>query len=472
MALVRLAWSNVSKRLSRSIITLFAMGIAAAVMTSGMSISQGMTKSAYSEFRHYFEGDIVMFTPGFIGASPVKQTADLVVRRVLLDSGFNPILQVFPQLDSKGYLADSNWSYRPFGPDIVAQVKEMNGISSAHGFLCMPGLISGKPYSLRPEPDGLANYISEGRTARNLDNRLEVVLNAYGTLQARVGDTITIAVPEYKVDAHGIPFTDMTLPPANYEAQVVGLVSWPSRAMHWPDATGIMTTETGYIHANEVYLTEHGWHSIWHAQSQSEAYNALSLRLRVHNMSEAGMVARRLRNDFPEYVVLDMPELVERGLRYGLLDKFYLAPTWMWQGEALPNHPLAQEDFSSVTVTLLFINAGMLMSSQMLAAVSSRRQEIGVLKAIGARRHEITMMILIEAVMLAVIGAASGFVLVRLAAIHQALTNGAPLLKITADTAREAGFVLALTMACSLLFGAMPAWSISQLSVMEVLRRE
>ena len=74
MAIFRLAWANVLCRLSRSVITLIAMAVAAAVMTAGLSMSQGMAKFAFLDYRVYFEGDIVLFSPGFVGASPDRKS--------------------------------------------------------------------------------------------------------------------------------------------------------------------------------------------------------------------------------------------------------------------------------------------------------------------------------------------------------------------------------------------------------------
>ena len=55
--------------------------------------------------------------------------------------------------------------------------------------------------------------------------------------------------------------------------------------------------------------------------------------------------------------------------------------------------------------------AGILIMNVMLIAVSQRRQEIGLLKAVGATRLQIRAMFLAEAVVLALLGAAAGLVL-------------------------------------------------------------
>ncbi|MCC7548159.1 MAG: ABC transporter permease [Burkholderiales bacterium] len=55
--------------------------------------------------------------------------------------------------------------------------------------------------------------------------------------------------------------------------------------------------------------------------------------------------------------------------------------------------------------------SGILVMNVMLIAVSQRRQEIGLLKAVGATRAQIRVLFLIEALLLAMLGAAAGLAL-------------------------------------------------------------
>ena len=471
MAILRLAWVNVLSRLSRSVITLIAMAVAAAVLTAGLSMSQGTTASAFLEYRVYFEGDIAIFSPGFIGASPLSKDNTSIERRLLADSGFNPLLQLYPDFTHKGYLASSSWEYRPFTPEEITKLRAVAGVASVEPFLQMPASANGREMTLRPEPVGYADYISSGRRPVARNEHLEVVVNAYGSIECKVGDIVYFDIPSYRLDAKGVPYVDMTEPAITYKATVVGLVSFPSRTIHFSTPQG-MAHEDGYVHTSEVFLTLEDWQSIWQKHSESMSYSPLSLRLRVANMAEVKALTQSIKAMFPEFAVFGVPEMLGHGFRYGLLDKFYIAPAWTCAGEAMPNDLVAQEDFAPLTSALLLVNAGMLMASQMLAAVASRRNEIGVLKAIGARRREVTAMILVEALMLALMGSLIGFFVIRLAAIHQSMTNGIPLRQIFADTGAEMGLVLSLTVGVALIFGVLPAWNISRLSVMEVFRRD
>ena len=129
LAIVRLAFSNVWRRLSRSVLTLFAMAVAAMVLTSGMSMSQGVTRLAYKEYSNYLQGDILVFSPGFVGAAPVVKGDSEVVRRTLADSGFNPLLRLYPDFGSKGYYANADAVYAAISAETLLALSNQPGIA-------------------------------------------------------------------------------------------------------------------------------------------------------------------------------------------------------------------------------------------------------------------------------------------------------------------------------------------------------
>jgi len=98
--------------------------------------------------------------------------------------------------------------------------------------------------------------------------------------------------------------------------------------------------------------------------------------------------------------------------------------------------------------------AGVLIMNVMLVAVSQRTQEIGLLKALGARRRQILGLFLAEALYLALLGAVVGVVagygiLLALAGFYTEFTFRPPVWAV-------AGAVL-LAMGCGMLFGILPA---------------
>ncbi len=104
----------------------------------------------------------------------------------------------------------------------------------------------------------------------------------------------------------------------------------------------------------------------------------------------------------------------------------------------------------------------------MLVSVTERTREIGLRMAVGARRRDILLQFLVEAVTLAAIGGVLGILLGSGAAYGLASANHWPI-RVSAGA-----ILLALGFAGSvgIAFGFYPAWRASRFSPMESLRRE
>ena len=112
--------------------------------------------------------------------------------------------------------------------------------------------------------------------------------------------------------------------------------------------------------------------------------------------------------------------------------------------------------------------AGVLIMNVMLVAVSQRTQEIGLLKALGARRGQILGLFLAEAVYLAMLGAfvgvAAGYgILVALGAFYPAFTFSPPSWAVIG--------AVVLAIGCGMLFGILPARRAARLDPVAALSR-
>lgn len=472
MGIVRLAILNVRSQLNRSLATLVVIGIGAMVLTTGLSYSQGTLRHAFREYSDYLDGDVMVFSPGFITAAPLSNTPKKIARRVLIESWWNPVLQFFPTLATRGYFTKPEFIHAPIDQETLRALASIENVAEVVPYKAMPVELYGQRTILRSPPRNIDGLIVEGRMPSSEATELEIVVNGYGhDLELRLGQRLMIDIPAYGVDAEGLPLVDRKATGESYWGIIVGIVHWPSRIIGWPANEG-PTWEQGYIHSPEIYVDNKVWAELWHTHSHGLSYPITALSLRLKDLGQLYPTVSTVRTATPQLAVFSVPDLRQQAEIYNPIDKFYIAPRGLWE----PREPAPdfgeQDDYGGVTAVLLFLNAGMLMASQMLAAVTARKQEIGVLKALGARQREVVGMIMLEALALALLGALSGFLLVRFAAMYQSLSNGHTLARIMGVAFKELLIVLAATFSMALVFGVLPAIRVAKLTVMEVFRNE
>jgi len=116
--------------------------------------------------------------------------------------------------------------------------------------------------------------------------------------------------------------------------------------------------------------------------------------------------------------------------------------------------------FTALTLTLAGIAsislavAGILIMNVMLVAVSQRTAEVGLLKAIGARSRQVTMLFLAEAVLLSLAGALAGLGVG--ATVNWAIGRAYPALPVGAP-GWAVLLALAIAVTSGVVFGLMPA---------------
>src|SRR5687767_2003042 len=119
-------------------------------------------------------------------------------------------------------------------------------------------------------------------------------------------------------------------------------------------------------------------------------------------------------------------------------------------------------------VGLSLVVGGIVIMNIMLMVVTERTREIGLRKALGARRSDITTQILTESVVLSVFGGIVGTLLGALIAIGISRLTPVP----AAVQLWSVVLGITITALVGLFFGLYPAMRASRLDPIEALRRE
>ncbi len=119
-------------------------------------------------------------------------------------------------------------------------------------------------------------------------------------------------------------------------------------------------------------------------------------------------------------------------------------------------------------VALSLVVGGIVIMNIMLMVVTERTQEIGLRKALGARRVHIVFQILVESVTLSLAGGITGTALGFLAAFIVSKTTPLPMAIYGSSVALGIG----ITAVVGLFFGVYPAMRAASLDPIEALRKE
>jgi putative ABC transport system permease protein len=128
--------------------------------------------------------------------------------------------------------------------------------------------------------------------------------------------------------------------------------------------------------------------------------------------------------------------------------------------------------FLSSVGAISLIVGGIGIMNIMLVSVSERTREIGIRKAIGAKRRDILVQFLIEAAVLSLSG---GLIGLALALIMSLFLRNVPLGQLTAQAQISAGVVilaLSVSVGIGLISGTYPAFRAARLDPIESLRHE
>jgi hypothetical protein len=174
----------------------------------------------------------------------------------------------------------------------------------------------------------------------------------------------------------------------------------------------------------------------------------------IKEMSELENVTALLRREFPDFTVLPASVLESAA------------------GDRSSISSAVPMDMRRVTEAIAFITAALLSATNLTVLMLSRKNEIGILRALGATRSNIAVMVLTESVWIALLGSVAGSIVTQPAILWQLLSNrvasDAVMREIGNGMARAVGF----STVAATVFGFLPVARALRITPAQVLRGE
>ncbi|HAI21839.1 MAG TPA: hypothetical protein DCM14_08100 [Clostridiales bacterium UBA8153] len=462
MLFLRMALRNARRNLSRSLLALVSMAVAAAILTGTLSMADGYPRGAFWEHRRLAGADVVVYAER--AALPGPGSGEKLQWELGMDAHSSDLLQHFPLLGRRGYLALPQ--VRTFDlaqlPDGFAHQQ----IAAVEPFLAMPVFV---------RVPGSADVLPAVLRGRDLDvDRAVWQLAGFtpsddGALVCLVNRNVPPGWPDFsehpalvvevpRVVVHGPAGTiyDYTQR-RQFILEVRGVYAFPASvtdAVAQGRDAAEAAEDPGYLPSQQIFVPAGTLERIFEAVGGTGGFRYVhQLGVRVESMVRALEVATYLQERLPWARVFTLPQLVRAA--------------WGQAGQV----PVSR-DVTRTFTYLAFALAGMLVTTNMFILVTQRRREIGVLKAIGASSGEIVLMVLAETMTLAVLGSVLGFALVRGFYLVVYLASQVSLARVGLDTLRVAAYVIGLGSLTALLAGLVPSVLAARSTAREVLRHE
>lgn len=467
-----LALVNARRSLGSAVLATVAMAVAAGGLTVAVSPFRSLPASVVPLVARLGGDALVVHAPIGVSARTVWEAAGgrpPAFGPLPLDA-VTDLGPVAPELYTVGALS-------PAGPvvrwlpaeDVVAALGGLPGVRAVAPSYLLPALESFEslelgrtvtaPILLRGHPldtGGLAHgerWIQAGRPLLDCDaGRLVALIGAerdtrlmpYGVENVdrpRLGGTVTVRVPAIAIGEDGSARFDYSRA-RDWTFTIVGL--YHSRP---PGATGATPPQ-----GPDLVIPADTFAAVYRAAAGDPAapVRVPQAAVRLRSLGRDGLLTR-LAAALPGAAVVP----VER-----------LAPG------TRPDALLAVRLDLDVYIGLaLYLLAGLLLATNMWLLLSRRRTEMGVLRAVGASGRDVAVMVVAEALVYALAGAAAGWLTVRLGTVWQVFQHGATQAELVRLMLREAGAVAGATVGFTLLFALIPAVRAARTPTMEVFRQ-
>jgi hypothetical protein len=279
-----------------------------------------------------------------------------------------------------------------------------------------------------------------------------------GVTTPKVGESIVIEVPKV-IYRDGNPVF-LETDTVSYTFSVVGRVMASTR---------IISEALQYWALPEIQVPLSTFLKIWQEIGGGE-YRHEQVSLGYSELNYLEDVVYELRRSLPQFSFYSFAEHFQQAERRGLIE----VPNPTNQAQVITSHTQAPMllDFRLPFTLMIFINAALVVASNLLIMVSERKREIAILKAVGMENKQVMGMILTEGLLISMVGVGFGFIFFRVPATLQEMTNHLSGFTILKNILSEGLAISAVTSVFTIVFGILPGFMTARLPVMEVLRKD
>lgn len=476
----RLGMLNVRRQLTRSMLVILTLALAAISLTHSLAM-QGIPPLRLAPFLSRFTGGQILVIPlSWAGQQTSDATGTQQFRSAhLLASGMSWLEWFYPEFYKQGFWLPTGETPSEFiAPEIIEALAAFPGVEAAVATPMLPAVVRAIgnqgviDYPVRLTP--LTEHIVELTAVHKQPDQF--ALQAQGLFFNRAAkilkDKPTYEQPGQLVDLWLLD-TDGKLDYGNAVSSTLPFTAYlnvPTREVYWMESLAGVQSEIGSFTGDIVWVGQESWQELISQVGGSVALPIGNLVLRTDLQIVDATVAS-LSEVFPGLTFLSLGHVEERLFQTGAMELFRRAPSGVVSrveqaGLVMP------ASFNSIFSYLLVLIAAILLGGHMLTGVAARNQEIGTLRALGARRRDILALGISETVTLTLIGVTLGFFPLRLFGFIMQLRGGQPFLMVLLGILLEYGQILGLSLIASLIFALFPVWRLSTVAPMEVLRNE
>lgn len=469
---------NARRNLSRSGLMLLSMALAAGFYTHVMSLSRGYAQLYKADYRFIAGGEINAYAPQFSGLTPDDDVTWYYQPPLFLQT--TDLDRFRPDVLNVGFLTSEEIS-RVFSSQIVEAIAAVEGIAAVSPYYRMPALLvteyGQRQVALRGRelrydrqqakpPEAL---VGDGRWFNEEDEgQLVAVVSSRqhydpGEKMAGVGDVLCLKIPTVTSDYAYYEQSRIV------ELTVVGIIDAASRMYD-----GGASINEFYQLVDEIQIPQSTWAAVWE-QSSAEPFAPSQLSLIVPDISYLEDTVSTLRMRFPKHSFFSVPQLAEEAERKLLTEKASDLPPVLRDIAARTRNELQvglPPDLRLPLTALVFLNAALVVASNLLIMANKRREEMGILKTLGATRSNVIHMVLSEALCIAGLGASCGFLFFRVPAMLNQVTNGQRWPQLLWSFSADLLLVYAVTGIAVFVFALIPAARMASVSVLDAFRND